>query len=124
MGRLWQDGWHKDFGSRSRSHLQGLGVESSSATSSISDGYPNISLSVYIWYLILPLVGYIPTADALRAISNLVTKVKAENPGLIYLLDPVVGDEGRPYVPAEVIPIYRELLPQATIITPNWYEVE
>ena len=124
MVRLWQDGWHKDLGSRSGSHLQGLGVESPSATSSISDGYPNISLSVYIWYLILLILGYIPTADALRAISNLVTKVKAENPGLIYLLDPVVGDEGRPYVPAEVIPIYRELLPQATIITPNWYEVE
>ncbi|KAG8901798.1 putative pyridoxal kinase [Tulasnella sp. 403] len=71
------------------------------------------------------ITGYIPGGDALRAVVNIVRKQKATFPELVYLLDPVIGDEGRLYVDADVIPIYRdELLPAATIITPNWFEVE
>lgn len=36
----------------------------------------------------------------------------------------VLGDNGRLYVAEDVIPLYRELLPIATIITPNWFELE
>jgi pyridoxine kinase len=36
----------------------------------------------------------------------------------------VIGDAGQLYVLPDVIPIYRSLLPKATIITPNWFEVE
>lgn len=36
----------------------------------------------------------------------------------------VMGDAGRLYVSRDVIPIYRSLLPKASIITPNWFEVE
>ena len=36
----------------------------------------------------------------------------------------VLGDSGKLYVSSEVVPIYRSLLPQATIITPNWFDVE
>lgn len=37
----------------------------------------------------------------------------------------VLGDEGRLYVPAENVNIYREeVLPLATMITPNQYEAE
>jgi pyridoxine kinase len=35
-----------------------------------------------------------------------------------------LGDAGRIYVSPDVIPIYRRLLPLATVITPNWFEVE
>lgn len=36
-----------------------------------------------------------------------------------------MGDEGKLYVDADVVPIYRDLLlPLATVITPNWFEVE
>lgn len=39
--------------------------------------------------------------------------------------DPVMGDNGVMYVPAELLPIYREeIIPLADIITPNQYEVE
>ena len=40
------------------------------------------------------------------------------------ILAAVLGDSGKLYVAPNVIPIYRELLPQATVITPNWFEVE
>ena len=39
--------------------------------------------------------------------------------------DPVLGDNGELYVPAELIDIYRDtILPLADIITPNQFEAE
>ncbi|KAI5123210.1 hypothetical protein M0805_003976 [Coniferiporia weirii] len=70
------------------------------------------------------LTGYIPGAEALSVIADLARKLKSNNPELIYLLDPVLGDSGKLYVAPDVIPIYREILPLATIITPNWFEIE
>ncbi|KAG6868053.1 hypothetical protein C0993_007912 [Termitomyces sp. T159_Od127] len=70
------------------------------------------------------LTGYVPSAEGLSAVANLARKLKSERPSLIYLLDPVMGDAGKLYVSADVIPIYREMLPLATIISPNWFEVE
>ena len=36
----------------------------------------------------------------------------------------VLGDSGRLYVLPDVVPIYKNALRFATIITPNWFEVE
>lgn len=90
---------------------------------------------------IYALSGYIPGAEALSAVEKLATKLKHARPSLTYLLDrkllasqsmllnsqcatAVMGDAGRLYVAADVIPVYREMLPLATIITPNWFEAE
>ncbi|KAI0832040.1 Ribokinase-like protein [Trametes gibbosa] len=70
------------------------------------------------------LTGYIPGAEATVAVTALARKLREQNPALIYLLDPVLGDSGKLYVAPEVVPIYRDALPLATIITPNWFEVE
>ncbi|KAG6878884.1 hypothetical protein C0992_006897 [Termitomyces sp. T32_za158] len=70
------------------------------------------------------LTGYVPGAEGLSAVANLARKLKTDRPGLVYLLDPVMGDAGKLYVAADVIPVYREMLPLATIISPNWFEVE
>lgn len=70
------------------------------------------------------LTGYIPNAAALDVVHHLAQKLKVHNPNLIYLLDTVLGDAGKLYVAADVIPVYRKMLPLATIITPNWFEVE
>ncbi|KAI0351324.1 Ribokinase-like protein [Trametes cingulata] len=70
------------------------------------------------------LTGYVPGAEATAAVTALARKLRERNPELIYLLDPVLGDSGRLYVAPEVVPIYRDALPLATIITPNWFEVE
>ncbi|KAH7910066.1 Ribokinase-like protein [Hygrophoropsis aurantiaca] len=77
--------------------------------------------------LLLPnrlLTGYIPEAKALTAVHNIAQKLKSNNPDLIYLLDPVIGDAGRLYVAADVVPVYRTMLPLASVITPNWFELE
>jgi len=60
----------------------------------------------------------------LTAVSHCARKLKAENPDLIYFLDPVIGDGGQVYVAPEVVPVYRSMLPLATVITPNYFEVE
>ncbi|KLO09547.1 bud site selection protein 16 [Schizopora paradoxa] len=70
------------------------------------------------------LTGYIPGGEALTVIAQLAKKLRSNNPDLIYLLDPVLGDSGKLYVSPDVVPIYRSILPLATIITPNWFEVE
>ncbi|KAI8985657.1 Ribokinase-like protein [Trametes punicea] len=70
------------------------------------------------------LTGYVPGAEATAAVTAFAKKLRERNAELIYLLDPVLGDSGRLYVAPEVVPIYRAALPLATIITPNWFEVE
>ncbi|SPO25800.1 related to pyridoxal kinase [Ustilago trichophora] len=75
------------------------------------------------------LTGYMPSAAVVKTVLELVKKLRSrsggEEGGLIYLLDPVMGDMGRGmYVAPEVLPIYREMLQFSTIITPNQFEAQ
>lgn len=71
------------------------------------------------------LTGYIGSASFLNEVIKLVTHLKTINPNLIYVCDPVMGDEGRLYVPKELVDIYKtSIVPHATIITPNLFEAE
>jgi len=71
------------------------------------------------------LTGYIGSASFLRAVQQIILKLKKANPGLLYVCDPVMGDNGHMYVPAELLPIYREsIVPLADVIVPNQYEAE
>lgn len=75
------------------------------------------------------LTGYMPSAAVVRTVLDLVKKLRSrsggEEGGLIYLLDPVMGDMGRGmYVAPEVLPIYQEMLQYSTIITPNQFEAQ
>ncbi|EGU11536.1 Bud site selection protein 16 [Rhodotorula toruloides ATCC 204091] len=70
------------------------------------------------------LTGYVPGADALKVVVLAVDRLRAINPSLVYILDPVMGDDGRIYVSESVIPIYKALLPRATCATPNYFEAE
>ncbi|SAM82009.1 related to pyridoxal kinase [Ustilago bromivora] len=75
------------------------------------------------------LTGYMPSAAVVQIVLELVKKLRtrqgAQEGGLIYLLDPVMGDMGRGmYVAPEVLPIYQEMLQYSTIITPNQFEAQ
>ncbi|XP_037933769.1 pyridoxal kinase-like [Teleopsis dalmanni] len=71
------------------------------------------------------LTGYIGNASFLRQVAQILKKLRQANANLIYVCDPVMGDDGTMYVPKELLPIYRdEIIPLADIITPNQYEVE
>jgi len=71
------------------------------------------------------LTGYVGSESFLRKISQVIKEVKSKSPGALYLCDPVLGDNGKFYVPEALIPIYqKEVLPLADITTPNTFELE
>lgn len=71
------------------------------------------------------LTGYSRNPETLKQIAELIKKLRIKNPNLIYVCDPVMGDNGKMYVPEDILPVYRDiLLPLADIITPNQFEAE
>lgn len=71
------------------------------------------------------LTGYIGSASFLNQVKDVVLDLKKENPSLIYVCDPVMGDNGKLYVPEELCKIYQEsIIPYADIVTPNQFEAE
>lgn len=71
------------------------------------------------------LTGYIGTASFLKRVALLVKTLKSKNPNLIYVCDPVMGDNGKMYVPEALTEIYKnEIIPLADVVTPNQFELE
>ncbi|XP_050309284.1 pyridoxal kinase [Anthonomus grandis grandis] len=71
------------------------------------------------------LTGYVGSPGFLKQIANILQHLKHENPNIIYVCDPVMGDNGEMYVPQELLPIYKDIiLPLATVLVPNLYETE
>jgi pyridoxine kinase len=72
------------------------------------------------------LTGYFAANDQIHGLARAIGRLKAENPQVIYLCDPVIGGEAKGlYVPLPVAEAVRSvLLPLADIITPNLFEVE
>ncbi|SCW00318.1 LAFE_0C01508g1_1 [Lachancea fermentati] len=72
------------------------------------------------------LTGYLPDVAGLRTIAATVTKMCKNDPSTKWILDPVLGDNGRLYVPEETIPIYKGILEQGEVFlaTPNQFEME
>lgn len=66
------------------------------------------------------LSGYLGEADTARAISQAAQAARQANPNALYILDPVIGDDGRVFVRDGVLEAIRdELLPRADIVLPN-----
>ncbi|KAL5574382.1 hypothetical protein UlMin_023979 [Ulmus minor] len=71
------------------------------------------------------LTGYIGSVSFLNTVLEVVNKLRSVNPKLTYVCDPVMGDEGKLYVPPELVVVYREkVVPVASMLTPNQFEAE
>lgn len=71
------------------------------------------------------LTGYIGNDTFLQHLLEIVAKLRAVNPDLVYVCDPVMGDDGKLYVPEELVKVYREdVVSLATVLTPNQFECE
>ncbi|XP_077072874.1 pyridoxal (pyridoxine, vitamin B6) kinase a [Siphateles boraxobius] len=71
------------------------------------------------------LTGYSRDDAFLETVVNIVQELKRANPSLVYVCDPVLGDNGAMYVPENLLPIYRDkVVPASDIITPNQFEAE
>ncbi|XP_046917313.2 pyridoxal kinase [Dermatophagoides farinae] len=71
------------------------------------------------------LSGYARSASFLEAMHSAIKEIKSVAPNVVYLCDPVLGDDGRMYVPHELLSVYKEkIIPLADIICPNQFEAE
>lgn len=72
------------------------------------------------------LSGYIPGAEAVMAVGDIAKELKAKSSdgSFFWVLDPVMGDNGKLYVAEEVVPAYQSLVEHADLILPNQFEAE
>lgn len=69
--------------------------------------------------------GYFGNAAQPRAVARLVRALRARDPDLLYVCDPVMGDVGGLYLGEETAVAIRDaLIPLASVATPNRYELE
>ncbi|MEJ5022902.1 pyridoxal kinase [Ochrobactrum vermis] len=70
--------------------------------------------------------GYLGSVENGELISEFVARAVERNPNLIYVCDPVMGDDDLGlYVKEGLIDTFRQhLTPMASVITPNQYELE
>lgn len=74
------------------------------------------------------LSGYLPNKSSVQCMGQHYRRYRNANPQSIWLMDPVMGDEGQLYVNEDVIPEYKKLALSPSclvdIITPNQFELE
>lgn len=71
------------------------------------------------------LTGYIASESFLDEVLGLLSKLKAINPNVKYICDPVCGDDGKLYIPRQLVDIFiQKVIPNAYMITPNQFEAE
>lgn len=87
------------------------------------------------------LTGYINNASIIEKIGTLLAELRekrnekensdaeseeqkggAAAKGVVFVCDPVMGDDGRLYCKEEVVEAYGQLLPFADVLTPNYFE--
>ena len=70
------------------------------------------------------LTGYLPSAEHVTFAADAVDRVRRLNPGVLYVCDPVLGDEPKGlYIAREAAEATRQsLVPRANVITPNRFE--
>lgn len=70
------------------------------------------------------LTGYFGNAAQVRAVARLIAALRERDPALLYVCDPVMGDLGGLYIPQATAEAIRdELIPLASVATPNRYEL-
>ena len=68
--------------------------------------------------------GYLGSPGNAAVVADFVERALTKNPNLIYLCDPVIGDDGRVYVADGILDVVRQrLVPAASLITPNQFEL-
>lgn len=70
------------------------------------------------------MTGYLADDSHIDVCAEIITDIKAANPDAIILIDPVMGDHGKLYIPeSRAQAIKSKLMPLADVITPNAWEL-
>lgn len=72
------------------------------------------------------LTGYVPGDEAVEEVGRIGQDLKQRFPRAIWLLDPVIGDDGKLYVSEECVAVYKSILKSGCVdlISPNGFEAE
>ncbi|EXJ81613.1 pyridoxine kinase [Capronia coronata CBS 617.96] len=74
------------------------------------------------------LSGYAPSADVVEVVGQIARDLRYRatvKPGrFFWVLDPVMGDQGRLYVAEDIVPAYKQLIREADLVVPNQFEAE
>lgn len=74
------------------------------------------------------LSGYCPSAPVVEQVGKIARELRTRSytkPGsFFWVLDPVMGDNGRIYVAEDTVPVFKSLLKDADLILPNQFEAE
>lgn len=74
------------------------------------------------------LSGYCPSAAVVSTIGAIARELRQRNEtapgGFFWVLDPVMGDQGKLYVAEEEVSAYKELVREADLVLPNQFELE
>lgn len=71
------------------------------------------------------MTGYFAANDQIYGMARMIRRMKEKNPSLFVLVDPVIGDHEALYVPVPVAEAIRdEVVPLASCVTPNRFELE
>jgi pyridoxine kinase len=93
----------------------------------ITDLYEGLKDS-YLDDFQMMLSGYLPGAASVEAVGAIGRGLKYKatmKPGsFFWVLDPVMGDNGKLYVAEDVVPAYKNLVKDADLILPNQFEAE
>jgi pyridoxine kinase len=69
--------------------------------------------------------GYFPSPRSVATAAQAIARIKAANAGTLICIDPILGDAGKLYVSTETAEAIRDqLLPLASITTPNLFELQ
>jgi pyridoxine kinase len=69
------------------------------------------------------LSGYLGAASSAALVTDCLARARAAGANPTYLCDPVLGDDGRTYVGADVVTAMHHLAAVADILTPNAHEI-
>ncbi|KAI9222725.1 Ribokinase-like protein [Blastocladiella britannica] len=73
----------------------------------------------------LILTGYMGLPEGVPAVADGIRSILERNSSTLYVLDPVLGDNGRLYLPREMIDVYKtHFFPLTSVMTPNQFEAE
>lgn len=72
------------------------------------------------------LTGYLPCVESLKITGQRLGALCRQDPHIKWILDPVLGDNGKLYVAEEIVPVYKDILRNNDIFvaTPNQFEME
>ncbi|WP_395696603.1 pyridoxal kinase [Methylocella sp.] len=72
------------------------------------------------------LTGYLGSAEIGAVVADFVERARERNPALLYLCDPVIGDDGPGvFVDGRLVELFRRrLVPLCGLATPNQFELE